>query len=185
MMLCRRACRARHSLLVACLCLLGCSAAHGATDAEDKDRGSGSGASSERSRSSRDYGLQWVVLDPMETEKEASCVLIANDGVKVAGGSLVPLTASNYRLQQEAANGRASFRFFVRPDPGLEAQQPQGKLVLSVDFDGDNFGADSAGLGVFLTPDGAPHRVYFWGIDSCEEVGSGPPEWVLERLTQP
>ena len=181
----RRARRGRRSFLVASLCLLGCSEAHEGPDPEDADRGSGSGSSSEGSRRSRDYGLQWVVLEPGETAKDASCVLIANDGVGVTGASLTPFSVSNYRLQQQAINGRASFRFFVRPDPGLEFQQPQGKLVLSVDFDGDNFGADSAGLAMFLTPDGASHRVYFWGMNSCREVGSGPPDWVLERLAKP
>jgi hypothetical protein len=171
--------------LAASLCLLGCSETHEGGAPEDADRDHGSGSSSEGRRRSRDYGLLWVVLDPGETTKDAGCVLIANDGVGVAGGSLTPFTVSNYRLQQQAINGRASFRFFVRPEPGLELQQPQGKLALSMDFDSDNFGADSAGLAMFLTPDGASHRVYFWGMNSCREVGSGPPDWVLERLAQP
>lgn len=50
-------------------------------------------------------------------------------------------------------------------------------------IDNGDFGRGSARFGAFQPPDGAAHQVYVWGTNDCETVADGPPQWVVEQVS--
>ena len=129
-------------------------------------------------------GVHFLVLAEGAAEGKGGCMLLVADGTSVGGAETRnPIAPDGYRREFSMRDGKASFRYFIRPKPSQEAAQPQGELALEIELQQGGFHVGDALLEHFATRDGTEQAAYVWGESGCIEHHEAVPAWVGQRVT--
>jgi hypothetical protein len=128
-------------------------------------------------------GVHFLLIPDGATKGTGGCALLVADGTNLAGfGSPAPIPADSYREEITMRDGKASLRYFIRPEPKQETAHPDGVLALEIELQLGSFHPGDARLEHFATRDGTEHATYVWGEADCGGDDNALPAWVSQQL---
>jgi hypothetical protein len=165
-----------HSRCQALIYLLGASVGLAACSLDEAKE-------AERKQLEEAVGVHFLLLAQGKTEGEGGCVLLVADGSGLSGsGAQAPIAPDAIRKELDMQDGKASFRYYIQPEPGQATAQPRGELALEIEVQQGSFRIGDAQLEHFATRAGTEHAVYVWGESGCVEHHQVLPAWVQQRV---